>query len=193
MHFAKTNIGWGWSNLLLLLLIVGCSASKPMIRSDYDHDTNFAAFKTFGYFQKLATDRGYETLVTQNLKQAVTRQMQNRGIEFSQTNPDLLVNFKLKLEDKQQLRSTGYPGGYYGYRGRYYGAWGGYAYDTYTYEYTEGTLNIDVVDRQRKTMVWEGVAIGRVKQSDYDNQQQVIDRVVASMFKEFPVKNQVKP
>lgn len=181
----------GCCGIIALIVFNSCSTSKPMIRSDYDHDADFSAYRTFGFFDKLATDRGYETLVTRNLKQAVTQQMQERGIQYSHTDPDLLVNFKLKLEDKQQIRNTGYPGGYYGYRGRYYGAWGGYAYNTYTYEYTEGTLNIDVVDRRRKLLVWEGVAIGRVKQSDIDNQKQVISKVVASMFKEFPVERKL--
>lgn len=39
--------------------------------------------------------------------------------------------------------------GYHGYRGDMYSAWGGY--DTTVSEYTEGTLNVDVVDPARKS------------------------------------------
>lgn len=49
-------------------------------------------------------------------------------------------------------------GGYYGYRRGYYDPWMGYGYGTTTQvsQYTEGTINIDLVDMAQKRMVWEG-------------------------------------
>ena len=69
-------------------------------------------------------------------------------------------------------------GGYYGYRRGYYGAWGGYGYGTQTHvsSYTEGTINVDMVDRVEKRMVWEGVAVGRV------NEKKTSDETRASIY-----------
>lgn len=187
MAFRSGMVRIGLVLAVLILFLQGC-ASRPTIRSEYDHTADFARYHTFGFFKKLATDNGYESLTTKYLKAAVTRQMEALGYRYSETDPDLLANFNIKLKDKQTIRTTGYPAGYYGYRWGYYGAWGGYN-DTYVYEYTEGTLNIDLVDRARKQMVWEGVAVGRVRQKDIDNQQQVIDKVVAEIFTKFPFRN----
>lgn len=174
----------------LCVSLIGCSSSKPLIRSDYDHSINFDQYHTFGFFEKLATDDGYERLTTQYLKTAVTSEMEARGYKFAKKDPDILINFNIKLKDKQQVRTSAYPAGYYGYRWGYYGAWGGYNYDTYVYDYTEGTLNIDMVDRVRKQMVWEGVAIGKVRQKDFDNAEKVIDKTVALIFQKFPFKEE---
>lgn len=174
--------------LTLGIAVGGCGASKPLIRSDFDHAADFKLYHSFGFFEKLATEDRYESLTTQYLKAAVTREMESRGYELVEKDANLLINFNIKLKDKQQVRTSAYPAGYYGYRWGYYGAWGGYNYDTYVYDYTEGTLNIDMVDRVRKQMVWEGVAIGKVRKKDFDNAEKVIDSTVALIFQKFPFR-----
>ena len=179
--------------LFTAVLAAGCTVCKPMVRSDYDHNIDFKPYHSFGFFEKLATDERYETLTTRYLKAAVTREMKSRGYTYLEKDPDLLINFNIKFKEKQQIRTTAYPAGYYGYRWGYYGAWGGYNYDTYTYEYTEGTMNIDIVDRRRKQMVWEGVAIGRVRQEDYDHVEKSIDKTVNLIFQKFPFRDSPYP
>src|SRR6185312_4759601 len=51
--------------------------------------------------------------------------------------------------------------GFYGYR-LGYRAWGAYPYDIETVSYKQGTLAIDVIDANRNTLVWQGVAQGRL-------------------------------
>ena len=177
------RLGSAW----LLLGLAAC-ASSPTIESHYDHGANFAAYRTFGYFSPLGTDEsGYATLVTQTLKAATRREMEARGYTYSETNPDLLLNFNAKLA--QQVRVTQFPagppmGGYYGYRGGFYGGWGGYYTDVD--QYTEGTLNIDLVDAARRQLVWEGVAIGRVTEKHREDREAAINGAVVEIFKKFP-------
>ena len=171
--------------LLSVVAIAGC-ATQPLIRADHDPSADFSRFKTYGFLDKLGTDEAYTTLLTKYLKEAVSREMERRGYRYAE-QPDLLVNFHAKVKEKQRVvRSP--AGGYYGYRWGYYGPWGGYAYDTYVEEYTEGTLNIDLVDRSDMQMVWEGVAIGRVTEADYDNLKQAVDGAVAAIFKKYPYR-----
>src|SRR6476659_11041614 len=81
-----------WS--LGLLLAAGGCATGPTIESNYDHTANFGAYRTFGYFSPLGTDKtGYSSLVTQELKNATRREMEARGYAYSETAPDLLLNF----------------------------------------------------------------------------------------------------
>jgi Domain of unknown function (DUF4136) len=177
----------------LVLLIAGCELSKPMIRADYDPNVDFSRYRTFGFYEKLATDQQYQTLTTQYFKAAVIREMTKRGYALVENDPDLMINFNIQLQEKQQIRTSGYPAGYYGYRWGNYGAWGGYNYDSYTYEYTEGTMNIDMVDRVRNQMVWEGVGIGRVTEDERANAEQSIDEAVALIFEKFPFNAGSKP
>ena len=176
-----------WGMLSVLIFLIGaCATSKTVVRSDYDHKVDFSQYHSFGFFEKLATDERYESLTTEYIKTAVIQEMKSRGYHFVEQNPDLLVNFNIKLKEKQKVQSAPYAAGYYGYRWGYYGAWGGYNYNTYTYEYTQGTMNIDLVDRARKQMVWEGVAIGRVSEEDFANMEQTISKHVHEIFKKFP-------
>jgi len=80
--------------------------------------------------------------------------------------------------------------GYYGYRGSYYGAWGGY--ETRIDQYTEGTLNIDVVDARLQKLVWEGSIVGKITEEVRKNLEAVIDEAVQVIYKEFPVPPQTE-
>jgi hypothetical protein len=167
-------------------LLQGC-ASKPDIRSDYDHAADFGKYRTFNFVDPLSTDKmGYSSLITQQLKTSVTQQMQQRGYQLDTTSPDLLVNFSGRLQDKQEIQSSPSMGPYYGYRAGYYGAWPGYTNDVYTVNYTMGTLNVDIVDAQTKRMVWEGVAVGEVTKKHRENREAAIDKAVTGIFAKFP-------
>lgn len=173
----------------IVVLLAGC-ASGPTIRANVDPQANLSAYRTYGFVEHLGTDRaGYSTFVSEQLKNAVRREFETRGYTYAQDNPQLLVNFNAKLADKLRVDST--PGasvavgrGYYGYRGGFYSAWP--AYETRVDQYTEGTLNIDVVDAAQRRLVWEGVAVGRVTQKARNNLGQAIDATVSEIFKQFP-------
>ena len=51
---------------------------------------------------------------------------------------------------------------------------------------TEGTLAVDLVDRARSQLVWEGAASKRVTDSTRANQDQVLDSAIADIFEQFP-------
>jgi len=178
----------GVAVLAAALLATACS-SGPEIRRDVSPSANFGAYKTFGFFPELATDRaGYETVFTARLKDATRRQMEMKGYSYTETDPDLLLNFYANVEDKQEIRSTpasvGYYGGYYGYRGAF-----GYGMSTptvETYEYKQGTLTIDLVDRAKNALVWNATAEGRVSKEARKNPGPAIDAVVTEMMGPLP-------
>lgn len=178
---------WLQAVTLSLVLLSGC-ASDPTIHVDKDPGANMAGYKTFGFFEHLGTDRArYSTIVTSWLKQAVRKEMERLKYTYQEKNPDLYVNFFLNMEERQEIHSTPYMGtGFYGYRGRMYGAWGGYPYDIETVTYQEGTLSIDLVDAEKKALVWQGIAEGRVKEQSIRNPGPAIDRVVSEIFSNFP-------
>jgi hypothetical protein len=169
--------------LLIPIASSGC-ASGPQIRVDMDAHANMKAYKTFAFFNTVSTDgASYTSLLSSRLKAATRAQLERNGYAYSEAEPDLLVNFFLKVVNKQELRSTG---GYYGYRQGYYGTWTGYPY-VETIDYKEGTLSVDLVDSKRKQLVWQGVAEGEVSEESQQNPGPAIDKVVAEIFSNFPL------
>ena len=175
------------ASIVLAASLASCSRSAPDIQSDFDHSANFASFKTFGYASPLGTDvDGYPPVVTQSLKSATRHELEARGYRHVDSDPDLLVNFSARLaemggNDMAQRQHVGY----YGYRHiAVYQAWPSYAYRD-SDKYTEGTINIDLVDAKRKQLVWEGVAVGRVKDKKLTNPGPAIDNVVGEIFEKY--------
>ncbi|HSN69911.1 MAG TPA: DUF4136 domain-containing protein, partial [Steroidobacteraceae bacterium] len=110
----------------LLALVQGCS-SGPEIRADANPEANFSTYRTYAFFDPLATDKaGYSSILTGHLKQAVRRELDARGYVYSESSPDLLVNFYFNAEEKQYVSSTPSPSPYFGYRAGYYDPWGGW-------------------------------------------------------------------
>jgi len=178
-----------------LVLGLGGCASTPYVRADFDHTADFTSYKTFSFASPLDTDRrGYQTVLSQHLKAATQREMEARGMRLDSAAPQLLVNFSANLSDK--LRVTTVPTtsafigggrGYYGYRGGMYSAWPAYTDQTTVTQYTEGTLNIDVVDLARKQLVWESVLTDTITEKTLDNVQAAIDSAVAAAFAKYPI------
>jgi hypothetical protein len=170
----------------------GC-ATKPDYRVDYDPSVDFKAYQTFGYFEQLGTDQaGYSSLVTQHFKNATRREMEKLGYTYTETNPDLLVNFNASSSDKTEVRTRQVPSmgygmtGYYGYRGMMYSPFPMYETEVETVNYKVGTVNVDVVDAERKVLVWEGLVEGRLTKKAMENPRAAIDAVVTELFTRYP-------
>lgn len=170
-----------------VLLALAACASGPDIRTNVNPNLSFDNYRTFAFFDPLGTDQSqYSSLLSQSLKSATRRELESRGYRYEPSSPDLLVNFGARIAEKTQVTQTptmGY-GGYYGYRGAFYGGWP--AYQTDVRQYKEGTLNIDLVDANRRELAWEGVAVGRVSQKALDDREAAINNVVSEIFAEFP-------
>lgn len=171
--------------LATCLAILTACASKPVVRTQSAPALDLQKFQTFGFVEHPDTDKaGYTTLTTRYLKDAVTREMLARGYAQS-AEPDLLVNFTTGSRDKIE----GYPwpdvGLGWGHWSRGWGwggSWGGRDIRTVT----EGSLTIDVVDSQRKELIWSGTAKGRVTSREETNPQSAIDKAVAAIFNQYP-------
>ncbi|TYT25946.1 DUF4136 domain-containing protein [Luteimonas viscosa] len=179
---------FGLPTACLLFLAAAC-ASGPRITADYDRSADFTSYRSFGFPERLGTDQaGYESLVTQTLKDAVRQQMESRGYTYAEAGADLLVNFNGRLARRTDVSQTPAALPYYGYRRGIYGGWGGYAYETRVDQYVEGTLNIDIVDARRKQLVWEGVAVGRVGNKTSQDRQAALRSAVTEVFAKYPFR-----
>jgi len=171
------------------IALAGC-ASGPDIRADYDKAADFGKYRSYGFVAQAGTDEGdFKSLSTQMLQNAASRQMEARGYTRSD-NPDLVINFKGQLEEKTDIESTPAPyygpgWGYGGWGGAYYGGWGG-GTEVTTHRYNVGTLVMDVVDREKRQVVYQGGIEGVVTREMMQNREATITAAVGHLFSKYP-------
>jgi len=175
--------------IALAFLIAGCATRGPTTRIDYDKAADFSVYRTYGFPKETGTDRGgYSTLMTSYFKSSVSAAMEARGYKYDAERPDLLVNFYMNTRERTEIRSSprmsmGY--GYYGYRYGLYNAWPMYDEDR-TVTYQVGTINVDIVDAEKKQLIWEGIAEGRLSEESMANPKVTINAVVTELMRSYP-------
>jgi hypothetical protein len=171
-----------------LLVLAGC-ASGPEIRADYDRAADFGQYRSFGFVANAGTGAGdFKSLSTQMLQSAAAREMEARGYVRSD-DPDLVINFKGQLEEKVDIESTPAPyygpgWGYAGWGGAYWGGYGGT--EVTTRRYNVGTLVMDVVDKDKRQVVYQGGVEGVVTKEMLQNREAAINRAVGHIFSKYP-------
>jgi hypothetical protein len=175
-------------------VLFSACANTPTVRRDTNPAATFGSYKTFGFLSPLATDKfPYESLLTQHLKDATRQAMESKGYVFSASAPDLLLNFYVNIQDKQDVRTTpsspayggyGYPGGYYGYRAGYYRVYNTATITTVNYK--QGTLTIDLVDAKQKVLAWTATAEGRISTNALQDPGPAIDTLVTNLMAPLP-------
>ena len=183
MHQVRT----GLLILIALITMVAC-ASGPRVITNSAPDFSVTNYQTFGFLQPLSSDRGnVRSLISTHLIDATTRKLEMSGLRYSESNPDLLVNFMVSTRETIQTRPSTSVGVHHG-RGRY-GTWGGYSMSMSTTEIvqrTEGTIDVDIIDASRNQLVWEGAAAGRVTDSTRNNLKETVNRAISDIFAQFP-------
>ena len=178
------------ATLAVAALGLGGCASGPEVRGDYDKSADFGKYRTYGFVAQTSPDGGseYRSLALQMLQRAATREMEARGYRLADS-PDLAINFQGKLEEKVDVESTPAPyygpgWGYGGWYGAPYGGWGGT--EVTTRRYNVGTLVMDIVDREKRQVVFQGGIEGVVTKEMRENREASINNAVAAIFSKYP-------
>ena len=177
------------SALAVVGVLLAACQTRPEIRTQAAAQVDLASYHSYGFMSKPGTDaEGYRTITTQSIERAVSREMEARGYGLAGPGrePDLLVNFSVKTHDRvegEPAVGVGYGWGW----GRYgWGGLGDYYNDIRTV--TDGSLTVDVVDREHNQAVWSGTAVGRLTKKVLDNPGPAIDEAVADIFARYPRK-----
>jgi hypothetical protein len=183
---------------LFAALVLASCATGPNVRTSAAPGVDFASYRTFSFMTPLSTDRaGFHTLVSQQIVASARREMEIRGFEFV-ANPDqadMLVNVHTHVADQLRVRSVPDPwmgSTYWHHRRGFYQPWPGHSRwpapsRVEVDQFSEGRLNIDLIDRSRNTLVWEGVATKRLSQRTMNDLGPAIDSAIHDVFGQFPV------
>jgi hypothetical protein len=194
----KTIIRMGLLGLFASLVLAGC-ASTPTVRSGSAPNADFNAFRTFSFVSPLSTDRaGFHTLVSQQVVASTRRELEVRGLEFvaDPGQADMLVNVHAQVAEQLRVRSTPDPWvgtSYWNHRRGRYQPWPGHGRwpapsRVEVDQFSEGRLNVDLIDRRSNTLVWEGVASQRLNQRTMNDLGPAIDVAIHDVFAQLPLQ-----
>ncbi|HEX3768828.1 MAG TPA: DUF4136 domain-containing protein [Puia sp.] len=191
----------------LLLALVACySPTKNIYQSEKTPGVDFKNYKTYAWlptkdtsFTKLASKKNVELA----LAQAVSQQLNMRGMQFDSLTPDCLFTYSLVLTKTYQVgqepppvyapqsNAGALPGQYNMY---YYVPASTAYYNPELYQgsmkvttFRDGTLVIDMIDRKTNKIIWRTDAQGKVEEKDRKGVRPTINEIVPVMFKKFPI------
>jgi len=162
--------------ILIFVTITSCVSVK--VASDYDKEANFSEYKTFAFYKTGIDKAEISDLDKRRILRAIETEMLNKGFTKSET-PDLLVSIFTKSREKVNVNNSGYyPYGYgWGWSPYYWGS-----YNTVTTS-TEGVLYIDLIDANKKELVWQGVGTGYISQNTNKKEERIKEFVTLIMEK----------
>lgn len=165
--------------LMLFVLIASCSSVR--VASDYDKNASFDQYKTFAFYKPGIDESKINDLDKRRILRAVEAELLAKGFTKSET-PDLLVSMFTKSREKVNVYNNGF--GPYGY-GWGWSPWYWNNYNTSVSTSTEGTLYIDLIDANKKELVWQGMASGYLSQQ-MDKKDERIQEFVSNIMEKYP-------
>ncbi|NOR18865.1 MAG: DUF4136 domain-containing protein [Xanthomonadales bacterium] len=153
-----------------------------------DPSADFSRYKTYNFIKRQDIDgQDYESLEAGFIKAAVSRELKAVGLTLSD-NPDIAVNFSVESQEKIRTRSVPTMSSgvaYSPYYGAYHNTWGT-THETRIDQYTEGRLNIDLIDTMEHKVVWQGATKERLTREDYENARKTLDDAVVEILSQLP-------
>jgi len=179
--------------LSLALLLGACQTSQ--VNRDFDASRDFGGYRSWSWkepgVQYQPDDpRIKSDLTEQRIRQSLGEQLDQRGLRMAQpgSNADLKIQTWLIVENRQQLVSTNYGGGWGS-------PWGGYGYwggpmntETRSVDYKVTTLQVDMYDGKDGKLVWRGSTeqILSERSANPDARNTVIRQTVAKILEQYP-------
>ena len=163
------------------IAIAGCASFT--YNHDFDPAVDFSKYKTYVWIEVAdpATPhpRGMNELIEKRIAATIDETLASKGYTKRQEGPaDFVVNFIGTTQQKVDF-NTYYTGwGYYGWHG---------GTQVEAYQYTEGTLIIDILDASTKGLSWRGTVSGTLEPTATPEQRNArIATAVAGIFQRFP-------
>lgn len=174
---------------LKLLLIVGVtillsSCRTVEILNEVDPSVDFTTYNNYMIMQRLESE-----MLTDKAKKlignSIINEMNKKG--YNETlSPDLLVKVMIISREKESATVTRHNDFYWGSTTYNYG-WGiGTGFNKVSYNtYKEGTMVIDIIDRENKQLIWQGIATGAFKGST-KRKEKDLKAMITKVFRTLP-------
>jgi hypothetical protein len=142
--------------IFICFLLLGCSGVRVQ-RPEAAPGFALPHYKTFDFYEVSANGEPVNQLYQYQielLKSAIQQQLSAKGLSHATADPDLLVNIGVVTREKVQTRQTDFRTDAPRYIGQRRYSW--HSQEVEVGRYKEGTVTVDLVDRQKNALVWKG-------------------------------------
>jgi hypothetical protein len=159
----------------LLLTIIACAPLAA--RYDFDAEADFSQYQNYQWQNRshkanAITDN---SLLEKRIQSIANEQLSFQNLNLVESNPDFYLTYHISTRERIDVRDYGY------------GYWRPYRYgpSTDVYQYTEGTLIIDMIDAKNNKLVWRGWTSRVVNQPSIS--EALLEKALGEIFKNFPL------
>lgn len=164
--------------VLFIMVLFFLGACSPVRILNVYKAEGFALsnYKTFDFFKVDATGElspSYMDRVDM-IKAEIARHLVQRGLQQTSSNPDLLLNIGIVVEEKEQTRETTIMDAprYIGQRNYHWES-----EEIVVNRYKQGTVTVDFVDRRSNKLVCQGIASAVVVEKDKAVKKNIVEGV----------------
>ncbi len=172
--------------LLPIIALVFASCSSVRVATDYDTKADFNTYKSFAFYKPGIDKAEISDLDKKRIMRAIERELLAKGMTKS-SEPDVLVSLFTKSRERINVNDNNFGWGIgwgYGWGWNPW-MWGG-AGRLNVNQYTEGTLFIDVIDADKKELVWQGIGTGALRLQNVEKKEARIKEFVTEIMAEYP-------
>lgn len=172
---------------LIVILFVVSSCSSVRVAADYDKNANFNQFKTFAFYKTGIDKAEISDLDKRRILRAIEAELLAKGFIKSET-PDLLISLFTKSHQRVDVYNNAWGLGGWGW-----GGWGGFGpgwgwgwnQQPTVSTSTQGALYIDLIDANKKELVWQGMGTGYLTQK-MEKKEARIKEFVTKIMEKYP-------
>jgi uncharacterized protein DUF4136 len=168
------------SLLIVLFFVLTAASFAQQVKTDYDHNANFAQYKTYSWEKVQTRDQ----LLVDRIKDAVNRTLTAKGWTQVDSGGDVCI-IAMEITQQQQTLNTFYDGFGGGWGWRRFGGGGFGDATTTTDTYQVGTLVVDLFDAKSKNLIWRSSSSDTLSNNANKNTKN-LDKGVQKMFEHFP-------
>ena len=162
--------------LYAALLGIGLAAAGISgVKTDYDHSTDFSRYHSFAWKTSRNEANGLadNSLVQDRVEGAVNRQLASTGLKQDNRNPDLFLSYRFDAKEHRDFYSGWHR-------------WGWWDRASESYDYTEGTLVIDMTDAKTNHLVWRAYSTNTGSDLPDVQSAKQMEKLVSGALKHFP-------
>lgn len=164
-------------SFFLLLGLTSCNTVR--VSYDFDRQTDFNKFKTYAFYQKGIDVLKMNDLDKRRIIKAIDKNLKTKGMTLTEESlANIIVNISASSKTKVNVDPWYNP--WWGY-GSFWGA------RPNVTSYKEGAIIIDLVDKQKNILVWQGVGAG-LNISNIKDKAQNIPKAIDEILSKFPPK-----
>ncbi len=170
--------------------LMSCSPDSYLVSSDRSPGAELNKYESWAWTShaKVKDNTIYtlnDFVLKTNVMNNIEEEMQGLGYSMNQDDPELLVSF-LVFDKPTEFRGYGVTND----EDFYYDYWAGFDVDEElgeirSYNFEEGSLVIQMVDKKSGEMIWQGYASGIMDGQMFDRDSEKIAEAVELIFEEF--------